>query len=75
MIRPRCNECGDRVRIKRSRWSNGLAYHPTCLEQRKKRLAAQKKPGALQRGSSMAGRIVAVPPPSKCIMHLSGNVR
>jgi hypothetical protein len=50
------------VEIKRCRQSNGLAYHPKCLKLRRKRLAARKKPGALQMGSSMAGRIVAVPP-------------
>lgn len=66
---PSCNECGHRVSMKRSRWSNGLAYCPGCLKQRKKRLAAQKKPGAIQMGNSMANRIIAVPPASVSLSH------
>jgi hypothetical protein len=57
-----CNECGRRVGRTRSRWSNGLAYCPNCMKQRKKRLAARKRPGALQMSTTVANRIIAVPP-------------
>jgi len=58
---PWCNECGCRVEMKRRRRANGLDYCPACLKQRRKRLADRKKPGAIQIGSSMANRIIAVP--------------
>jgi hypothetical protein len=63
----RCTGCRQQLSVKRSRWSNGLAYCLKCMKQRTKRIAQRTTPGAIQKGSKMAGKIVAVPPSVKLI--------